>query len=561
MDDSPSSPAARRRKRFWRRRVVLVTVTIVVAILALFVDETTALHLRAGPLEGDARVYSRIADNVIDHGVFSAEEQPDRDQQFPPTIIRLPGYPIFLAAIYYVAGNDNYSAAQAVQGALHFGSAILAALLAFSWAGGKRRRRRTAAFFAFVLAAFCPFTVNYSAALLTEVLTIFLLMAMMLFATYAIKTDRLSRLLLWWALSGLVAGFAVEVRPDAGLFALGLGLAVVIASMARHGFRYGMLHALARGSVYSVAFALVLIPWTVRNERVFGQFQPLSPQHAEAPGEFVPLGYFAWLRTWVDDPRYVSPMLWDLEIHRIDTAKIPARAYTNDREQAEIATLFDQYNNSDPDHPLNPKPDANASDNDNDDNSDDSADTNSDESDQGSADDDPDQADDELDLHLSPESDAAFADIARRRIADHPINYYLELPAIRSTKMWFDAHADFYPFAGSLFPLMDLDTETYQHLWLPLFFGIVCLYTLLAICGIILMLIRRQPSALIWVVMALLVSLPRIVFFGTLENPEPRYLIELFFIAAILGAIALSRVSLRSARGQHAIVLDYARGR
>ena len=47
-------------------------------------------------------------------------------------------------------------------------------------------------------------------------------------------------------------------------------------------------------------------------------FQPLAPQHAEAPGEFVPLGYYHWLRTWIDDARYISPMLWELEIHRID---------------------------------------------------------------------------------------------------------------------------------------------------------------------------------------------------------------------------------------------------
>jgi hypothetical protein len=560
MKDVEPSPFSARRKRFRRRRLVLTAVALATAVLALFVDETTALHLKDGPLEGDAKVYSRIADNVIDQGVFSAEDQPDQDHQFPPTIIRLPGYPLFLAAIYSIAGTDSYSTVQTVQGALHFGSALLAAMLAFSWAGSSRKRRRGAAFFAFVLAAFCPFTINYSAVLLTEVVTIFLLMAMTLFATFAIKNDLLGRSLIWWTLCGFVAGLAVEVRPDAGLFAFGLGLTVVVAAIMRYGFRSGTVSALARGGVFSAAFVLVLVPWTIRNERVFGQFQPLAPRHAEAPGEFVPLGYFAWLRTWVDDPRYVGPMLWDLEIHRIDTSKIPASAYADDEERAEVAALFDQYNNSDPDHPLDPKPEAADSDNDSDTN-DDTADPTDDNSDQDPADSDDDQSDDELDLHITPESDAAFADIARRRITNDPINYYVKLPGIRSAKMWFDAHADFYPFAGGLFPLKDLDTETYQHVWLPLFFGLVWLYTLLAIGGIILILLGRWPRGTIWIAMDVLSSLPRIVFFGTLENPEPRYLIELFFIVAILGGIALSRVSVSSFRGRVGIVLEYARRR
>ena len=559
--DTESSIHSTGRRRFRRRRFILTAVTLVVAVLALFVDETTALHLKDGPLDGDAKVYSRIASNIIEHQVFSAEDAPDPQGQYLPTIIRLPGYPLFLASVYSVAGDENFLAVRAAQGFFHFASAVLAAMLAFAWAGGRRRRRRAAAFFAFVLAAFCPFTINYSATLLTEVLTIFLLMAMMLFATYAIKADQRSRSLFWLTLCGLAAGLAVEIRPDAGLFALGLGITIVIAAIAGRGIRSGMPTALVNGGVFSIAFALVLTPWTVRNERVFDRFQPLAPQHAEAPGEFVPLGYLAWLRTWVDDPRYVSPMLWDLEIHRIDTSKIPASAYADDQERAEVAALFDQYNDSDPDHPLNPKPETTDSDKDSD-SDDDPADTKSDDDDQNSDDADEDQADDdELDLHISPESDAAFADIARRRIANDPLNYYLELPAIRSTKMWFDAHADFYPFAGALFPLSELDTESYQHLWLPLFFLIVCVYTVLAIGAIILMLIGRWPRAGIWIAMAVLVSLPRIVFFGTLENPEPRYLIELFFIAAVLGGIALSRFRPKSSRGQFGVVLEYARGR
>jgi hypothetical protein len=559
MENAPERPATGRSARFRRRRRALVVLIFAIASFALYVDVQTALHLNEAPPEGDAKIYSRIAVNLINHSVFSTDEQPSEDQQFKPTIIRLPGYPLFLAAVYSVAGAENYPAVRAVQGILHFASAILTALLAFNWVRGPRRRKRKAAIWAFALAAFCPFTFNYSAVLLTEILTIFLLMAMMLTATYALKSAQRGKSVIWWALTGLLASAAVEVRPDAGLFALGLGLTLVIATFARLGFANGFRPALEKGLVFSLAFVLVLAPWAIRNEHVFGLFQPLAPQHAEMPGEFVPLGYYAWLRTWIDDPRYISPMLWELEIHRIDPSKIPTSAFANEEERAEVAALFDQYNNSDPDHPMNPQQEMANSNEDEDNSENDSEDSDNNDDDADSTGDQ--EPNEELDLKISPESDAAFADIARRRIANDPLKYYLELPAIRVTKMWFDAHADFYPFSGELFPLKDLDPEINQHLWLPFFFGIVWLYTLLAIAGLILMWLGGRPSSSIWIAMALLVSLPRIGYFGTLENPEPRYLIELFFIAAVLGGIAFSRMNVRLGRGQFGLTLNYGRDR
>jgi len=410
--------------------------------------------------------------------------------------------------------------------------------------------------------------------LLTEVLTIFLMVAMMLTATYAIKSANLSRSLLWWALTGLIAGSVVEVRPDSGLFALAVGVTLVIAAIVRHGSIRAWVPMIEKGLALTFVFLLVLAPWTIRNQRVFGLFEPLAPQHAEMPGEFVPLGYYHWLRTWIDDAKYISPMLWELEIHRIDPNKIPASAFTNDDEKARVFALFDQYNNSDPDHPM---PGTKAKDgNDDNDSKDDSADDNSD-GDDNSADSDDDKSDDsadntdddddsssqddqELNLKISPESDAVFEQIARERIAINPTRYYLVLPAKRAVTMWFDTHSDFYPFSGVIFPVKDIDASVHQDVLLPLFAAGVWIYTLLALAGILLMLLGRWRSALIWLLMALLVAVPRIAYFATLENPEPRYLIEIFFIAAVLGGIALSRVRFTSTPGRFGFSIEYGRG-
>ena len=46
--------------------------------------------------------------------------------------------------------------------------------------------------------------------------------------------------------------------------------------------------------------------------------------------------------------------------------------------------------------------------------------------------------------------------------------------------------------------------------------------------------------------LAFLMTIPRVAFFATIENPEPRYVIELFAFTAILGGIAIATFMLRS---------------
>jgi hypothetical protein len=191
---------------------------------------------------------------------------------------------------------------------------------------------------------------------------------------------------------------------------------------------------IAAGLIFSIMFVAPLEPWTLRNERVIGVFQPLAPAHADAPGEFVPYGYLHWLRTWIDDQRYIPVMLWGLEQQRITIDKIPAYAFDSDQERKQVSDLLDRYNDSDPDHPLVPKTKAETADQDDDDSHDgdndaDSGDDSDDAGDSG------DQDSQEMDLTISPEVDVAFDEIAQARVARRPWHYYLELPAERSASM------------------------------------------------------------------------------------------------------------------------------
>src|ERR1700686_69072 len=59
----------------------------------------------------DGKVYTQIARNVLERHVYShATEAP-----FDPSLIRLPGYPLFLAGIYSIFGHTNNAAVRILQ--------------------------------------------------------------------------------------------------------------------------------------------------------------------------------------------------------------------------------------------------------------------------------------------------------------------------------------------------------------------------------------------------------------------------------------------------------------
>ena len=540
------------------------------AVLATLASRISIAYFLANDDPDDGKGYALLANNLLEHHIFSLDDK----EPYEPTLIRLPGYPLFLAAIYSVFGHGNNTAVRIIQAFVDTVTCVLVALTAWNWVEDEKRKRK-ALCAAFALAALCPFIVIYTATIMTETLTTFFAVAMTLTATYAFKAESRKRKIIWWIVAGLLAGACVTLRPDSGLFAAGLGLTLVIAGLfmreeskdeKKRRFLSRMARTSFHGALFSLAFILVLLPWTIRNERVFHLFQPLSPAHGEMPGEFVPQGYNMWLRTWLDDQRYIGPMLWDMDTNPITMDKIPASAFDSEDERARVAALFDRYNHPPDEEQANSandeqdknaqadssssKPGNEESANDNSSSEDNASDEDKNDEDQSAdesdqSQDESEQAQEKQDVEMTPEIDAGFAQIARERIARSPLRYYLWLPAKRAAALWFDTHSTYYPFSGELFPLADLDHDTHQQVWLPLFAALVWLYTLLALAGTFFLLRARDNASRRWLLLVLLMVLPRIVFFSTVENPEPRYVVELFAFTAILGAVALARLNFK----------------
>jgi len=412
----------------------------------------------------------------------------------------MPGYPLFLAGVYSLFGHDK-TAVRIIQALMDTATCAMIGILAYFWEPDKRSRQSSSNA-AMALAAICPFTAIYTATILTETSTIFFAVAMCLAATMALRSTSRRKALWLWIASGLIASVAVLFRPDSGIFAFAIALTLGVATLSRAGtvklsgkrdeigYRPGQTSYLA---VFSLAFCLVLVPWAIRNYRVFHLFQPLSPAHGEMPGEFLPRGYLAWVRTWIDDGRYVGPVIFSLDALPIRLTSIPDNAFDSAEEKLRVGELLAEYNEA-------------------------------------------------ATVEMTPEIDAGFAQLARERISRNPLRYYFWLPLKRAGSLWFDTHSQYYPFQGNLLPLNDPNHKIHQEFWLSLFAASTLVYTLLGIAGAWFLFRTQKFDTRLWVLLAALMISLRVGFFATLERPEPRYVVEVFPFLSILGGIALVRL-------------------
>ena len=527
---------------------------VISLVLLALTSRVCVAYFLASDAAGDGLVYAQAARNILEQGVYST----DTEAPFAPTLIRVPGYPLFLAAVYSIFGHENNMAVRIVQAVFDTGTCVLIALLAFLWTEDEERKRKNA-LLAFILVVLCPFIVIYAAMILTETLTTFLMTAMTLTATLGFKAVGKRKGVLWWSVTGLLAGVAVLLRPDSGLFAAAIGLTLVISGLfftvdESPRFASRLLQVTGRGAVFSAIFILVLAPWTIRNYRLFGVFQPISPAHAEMPGEFVPLGYDRWLRTWVDDSRFIEPMLWNLGEKPIPVDVIPNRFFDSPDEKARVAALLEQYSHPPGSEAQNPPENADdnlADETDSADEADtgDSNDGDTAEADPGDSSSDQSDEDDEgkkYVVKMTPELDAQFAQIADERISRSALRYYLFVPAKRAAALWFDSHSLYYPFGGQMSPIRDLDYDENQQYWLPFFTLLMWIYTLLAIGGaLVLWRARADKNMLRWLILLAFMIGLRIGFLSSVENPEQRYVIELFAFTAILGGFFLGNLKFK----------------
>ena len=340
--------------------------------------------LRYPSVYGDSFLYGDLAKNWLEHGILGTSQAAG----IRPSLIRLPGYPAFLAAIWAIRGIEHYRAVLLVQVVIDTLTCFLICDLA--WRGWRSAR---AAKVAFLLAALCPFTANYTACALPETLAIFFAALALDLAWRALDSDRLAD----WAACGAATSAGILVRPDGGILLaimeiyLFLRYFVPLGLRPREPERDPCLRIaqarpwLQRATLLAAVALAPLVPWTLRNWHDFHVLQPLAPRFAKDPDQYAPLGFERWAKTWIVDYASVSEVYWPLDGDELDLTKVPRRAFDSSQEEQAVQGLFARYNET---------------------------------------------------REWTPELDHDLDKIAEARIQRHPLRYYVLLPAVRIGDMW-----------------------------------------------------------------------------------------------------------------------------
>ena len=84
------------------------------------------------------------------------------------------------------------------------------------------------------------------------------------------------------------------------------------------------------------------MPWTMRNERTFGVFQPLAPRLANDPGETPPRAFQHWFRTWAVDFSATEDAYWNYPDQPVLIEDLPERAFDSAGQRARTAELLER---------------------------------------------------------------------------------------------------------------------------------------------------------------------------------------------------------------------------
>jgi 4-amino-4-deoxy-L-arabinose transferase-like glycosyltransferase len=222
---------------------------------------------------------------------------------FIPEVIRTPGYPAFVAAVYSVSGIGNDLAVAIAQ------AFVFAALCFVVFLIARRvTSERTALVAAAVVACFPPLP-YYGALVLTEVWTTFVLALAMLACHRAMRSDRATA----FVLAGLLFTAVTMVRPAFVLlpFGLAVGMPLLVPSERRTRRR------LVNWAAFAVAAAIALVPWFTYNYVHLGRFT-LSPAGGIGRG----LWEGSWQGHW---PGRLHDQLTETADTDLDTATLDSR--------------------------------------------------------------------------------------------------------------------------------------------------------------------------------------------------------------------------------------------
>jgi 4-amino-4-deoxy-L-arabinose transferase-like glycosyltransferase len=269
----------------------------------------------------DGQQYHRLARELIRAGRFALGPPPQ-----PLTFSRLPGYPLFVAAVAVRASlgdQEIVRRAALANVVLDLLTALLLALLLRDlgmprWNGAV----------AVALVALCPLMFLFAVYFLTESLSTFLGTLAFWCALRSARQESKSKL--YAVASGCAVGVALLVRAD--MITLIPALLVLVWRRATN---IGLIVAAA---------GLMIAPWAVRNLIQFGHPHIAATEWPAQDGQPLPTGPMQWMRTWAAGRPGDGDLSSRFVFRQPATAQdLRPVMYDSAAERDELVSILDDY--------------------------------------------------------------------------------------------------------------------------------------------------------------------------------------------------------------------------
>jgi 4-amino-4-deoxy-L-arabinose transferase-like glycosyltransferase len=204
-------------------------------------------------LDKDALEYNQLATTIIHHHHFA-----DQDNG-PPNSFRTPGYPIYLAFIYFIFGEIPWI--------ILFSQIFIDTLSCyFLYLLFYRIFSLKIALFAALFYALDPFLILHSTTLLSDILFVFFIIIGSYFFSFLFKSEERKIKINIFVASGFSFGLATLVRPIA------LYIPILLVLFILFSCRKKISLAVKYSVILSLTFIMTILPWSMRNYFVFNNF-------------------------------------------------------------------------------------------------------------------------------------------------------------------------------------------------------------------------------------------------------------------------------------------------
>ncbi|MBK8011018.1 MAG: glycosyltransferase family 39 protein [Deltaproteobacteria bacterium] len=275
-------------------------------------------------MTGDTVIYFQLAENLLaGHGFSASEAAP-----YLPFFGRVPAYPLFIAAVWAIAGKNHMalSVAQIVLDVLTIG---------LIWFTMNRRYGRWPAVVASGLYALLPFAAGVSLQFMSESLAMFGLAAALACHELAARSSVRGACLGLAFISGLFWGLTTLARPYIAPVVVVVGV-VLAYEIGRRANNASLLRWQGVPAIFAVGVGsfLVVGSWTLRNyiaaQETEQPFVLLQVRGTNPP--YTNMLTPGW-RAWRDS--YDEPFYW------VDWHRPPKANYLSEEEKASVAKLWE----------------------------------------------------------------------------------------------------------------------------------------------------------------------------------------------------------------------------